>query len=209
MSAYRLSNLGRYVSLAFCFLSLSQDIVTAQCGVERWPLKILTDSLKNKIKWNEKTSTVSEQGKLGRPFKVVHGKESGWLNSTRHNTESYTYSITGILTHTGRSADKDYHLVLRDLKNSATMICEIPDPDNCSEVQKSAKAGSFRRARQMIDKKFGKPPGSIKKLAKADTVVIHGVGFWDKRDHGTGHAKNGRELHPVFKIDTVIPSPGQ
>jgi hypothetical protein len=170
----------------------------SQCGSDRWAIKTLTDPAASSIDWTEHTTTVSAQGRLGRPF------TAGWLNQPRHSTEKKTYAITGKLIKYGEEGDNDYHLVLRDLNTSETIIAEIPDPANCTEVGATTKASQYAAARAQIDALFGAPPrNAFRSIPRAQqrAITIHGVGFFDKRNHGTGHAKNGREIHPVYEVE--------
>lgn len=191
----------KIVMRVIILLTLLVGVASAQCGKERWDVKTLTDTGAHSVNFTEKHSSVSALSRLGRPI------IKKWPHAPRGTSERYSYEVTGIVTYLGcecgAKGDKDYHIVLKDPSTGEHMVCEIPNPDDCSEVGASSKASKYRSARKRVEDLFGPVPKSITKLPKSkqQEVTFHGVGFWEKKNHGTGHSKNGRELHPVFKVD--------
>ena len=96
----------------------------------------------------------------------------------------------------GKEGDNDFHLVLTDGGDS--MIIEIPSPDDCSEI--TSHQNQYRSARNEAETLFGKITGTGIHPVNPKRVLVIGYGFFDKRGHGDGHAINGREIHPVLKL---------
>jgi hypothetical protein len=78
------------------------------------------------------------------------------------------------------------------------MVAEIPDPA-CKEIASTKLAPKYAIARDALRKIYGEPSGI--KPVKPMKIVIWGVGFWEEKNHGMGHSKNGREIHPVVGIN--------
>ncbi len=167
--------------LALCFVNAN-----AQCvGKERWDVKSLKD---NKVSTTAKASrtTIHEQCAITRP-------SGDWLSLPRQSSESTLYQMSGKIIAFGAESDSDFHCVLSDGKE--TMICECPKP----ECANSKFATMFVTVRKWLVAHIGKPH-AIKRLAKPIPCTITGYGFFDKVSHGFGHAKNGREVHPILSI---------
>src|ERR1051325_7281672 len=107
------------LSLAL-FLNLNLTM-GAQCGTERWSVKILEDSEAGAINFSPVTSTVHKQLAFTKP--PYHE------NNPRDMTEKKVYKINCVLIQYMREKDSDWHLVVKDLTTNEKMVVEIPDLD--------------------------------------------------------------------------------
>ena len=158
-------------------------------GKERWAIKTLVDKADVHVAVFL-PSTVEAQNEIDRPV----GK---WLSLPRQQDESYGIEVSGKIVEAGEEDDGDYHLVLQD--DGARMICEVPDPDLCPGNKYD---DAWRTVRALVDEQIGKPTRKVKHV-DGPRVTVDGLGFWDKPDHGEGHSKNGREIHPVIKMRLI------
>jgi hypothetical protein len=176
----------------FSFILIAPTLTrTDPCGLDRWSIKIVKDKDAKSINWKAVTTTVAEQIAIPRTIEK-------WKSAVRQDDESQLYKIRCELTMIGKEDDNDYHIVVRDPSTKQTMIIEIPDPA-CPEIKGTKLAKNYTQSRQFIDDNFGAPGKKIIAVTKK-TVTVWGLGFWDKSNHGTGHSKNGREIHPVVGI---------
>lgn len=157
---------------------------TAQCGVERWPVKIGIDPDAAKVDQGAvQRTTIADLAAMPKPVKPT-GRVAP--------TEFTVYEITATLDAYKREDDSDYHLALHDGSN--TMIAEIPAPV-C--VQAGPFESAISTARQAFDAHFQ----ATTKFKQANVqVTIRGVGFFDRVHRQRGVARNGIELHPVLSI---------
>jgi hypothetical protein len=95
-----------------------------------------------------------------------------------------------------RVGDGDIRLVIGDPRTGETMVVALPDP-NCAPASHSSKRARMEQARVIFIARCRFPPlGRFAPLH--GTATITGVGFYAEKRAGTGAAKNGIELHPVF-----------
>lgn len=183
--------------LFLVFLSTVAIPATADCGVERWPVKTGTDSdAPNMSRLVFPTSIPFLRGvPIVRPLPQANRIAP---------TELTIYSVTTTLTEIRLDADGDYHLVLSDASGN-TMIAEVPDPA-CTGT-----TSPFRQAivsvRTAIDSHITVTP-TFRRVNLA--VEVEGPGFFDFLEGQTGAAPNGIEIHPVTGISfspAVPPSP--
>jgi hypothetical protein len=160
----------------------------AQCGVERWPIKIGTDSQAPSISLSTYVSTtIYNMLSSARPASIPATTRL----SPRETTQ---YSVSGTLIQYKRETDSDYHLVIKD-SSGRTMIIEIPSP-NC--VGSGSPFGTrISSARAQFDSKLT-ATSTMKNVVAP--VTVHGIGFWDFLHGQTGVAPNGIEVHPVLSI---------
>lgn len=172
------------------------------CGVERWPVKTLSDADAASINFTPVAATVAQLRAL--PAQASHPQASRLAP-----TELTTFSVTAALVEFKLEADKDVHVVIADLDDPAqTMIVEFPDAADCSGAIGSAHAGEMEAARAALIAAFGQPSSSsFTHIAGAATFT--GVGFFDVLHGQTGVAPNGIELHPVigFALAGAAPPP--
>lgn len=180
----------RIKALFLCIVFVACDAY-AECGKERWPVKVGTDKDVAKVDTDVQHTTIFKLTQIGAPSNPAVKKD------TRYKpTEFQTFEITGQLTLIKREADDDYHIVVKDNKGR-TMIVESPDP-------KCGAEGRFQQeitdVRAKIDQFFGGPIVG-KKTPKNVYVTVTGVAFFDQIHGQTGVAPNGIELHPILDID--------
>lgn len=185
----------RLVAMAFLVLIAppSARVCSQTCGIERWDVKTLTDSLAFKVNFSDTViSSVRKQTMLQA---IAPGRHNRRMN----RVEMRFYRIKAWLVGMVLEKDRDYHLVLKDLSTDSTMVIEIPDPD-CAEVAATPWADQYRAARTWLVENIRKPTTKYKELPAPVKVVIHGVGFYDRLHGQHGMAWNGREIHPVMSI---------
>ena len=160
------------------------------CGKERWPVKVATDKMQDRVDPTPVPITIAKLRLIDAPINPNIRK-----NSRYAPTELTTYEVTATLTVVKSQKDEDYHLVIKDNKGR-TMIVESPSPD-CAEG--SVFLDEITSVRQAIDSELGGPIHGKKKLKRLVTVT--GVGFFDRIHDQEGVAPNGIELHPLLSID--------
>lgn len=165
-------------------------IGTASCGIERWPVKTLTDADAGKVKFTPvHTVTV---GYLGTLAHVPGGQ------SSRGPLETRAYAVSARLARVKRESDSDYHLVLTAAGKS--MIAEMPFSGcDAGALHRSQMTG----ARTALEGALGGPIGSSWHYTSVRVRVV-GVLFFDFAHRQTGHAANYVELHPVIAF-RVLP----
>lgn len=156
-------------------------------GVERWDVKVLTDSKAKTIDFNPVNTTVREM------VNIVTPKPSTTM--LRYvGIEDKTYKLTCKITIKKSEADEDYHLVLSD--GTDTFIGEIPNPV-CAAAATSAYVDYYIAARNFIDSHIIYANTSNVNLPD---VEVTGVGFIDFAHGQTGKAPNNIEFHPILDI---------
>ena len=181
------------ILVSLCFMVPSVRVAAQPCGIERWDVKTLTDSLVGRINFQDTiNSSVRKQTRLQAIKPSRH-------NRRMNRVEMKFYRVKAWLIGMVLEKDRDYHLVLKDLTTDSTMVIEIPDPD-CAEVAATPWAAQYREARNWISDHIRKPSTKYKELPAPVQVVVHGVGFYDRLHGQHGMAWNGRELHPVMSI---------
>lgn len=161
----------------------TRAVGSATCGVERWPVKTLTDADKGRVSFRVHTAKIAYLGSLP-------ANPGG--QSTRSPLEARTYAVTGTLVKVKRESDSDYHLVLT--AGGSSMIAEMPfvgcDVGARGRLRMTA-------ARRNLESVLGGPVGSSWVSANL-RVQVTGVLFFDFAHGQSGHARNYVELHPVI-----------
>jgi hypothetical protein len=115
--------LGRVVALAVALGAAGTPSARAadRCGVERWPVKTLTDSGASLVDFHARPTSVRRLRSLARP---TH------LDQRVAPVETTTYRVRVSLVSMKVEDDSDIHLVVADPRDrAATMIAEFPSPD--------------------------------------------------------------------------------
>src|SRR6267378_141393 len=160
----------------------------AQCGGERWSVKIGSDPDVTLVNLsNPVPTTLAALTSLSVPNPITDNKRA-------QPTETTLWVINATLKQYQKQADSDYHLLLIDGAGHQ-MIAEISSP-NCVAPGSPFAAG-VTRARAQFDAKFNVT--SALKTANVP-VQITGVGFFDYLAGQTGVAPNGIEIHPILDI---------
>ncbi len=167
---------------------LAQVDTTAQCGVERWSVKTLTDPRAGQVNLAPKSATVEELAALTAP-------DGFSRNAERLDLELQTYTVVATLVEFKQETDSDIHLVIVG-ESGQSMIAEIPEP-GCA--QGSPVQAQIARARAQFIDRFGQPSRTSWHQVNAP-VRVTGVLFFDVHHGQTGVAPNAVELHPVIAI---------
>ena len=116
-----------------------------RCGVERWPVKTLSDGDATSVDFTPVAATVAQLRALAAP--ASHPQASRLAP-----TELTTFAVTATVVEFKLEADKDVHVVIADLNDPAqTMIVEFPDAADCSGAVGSAHRGEME-ARGRVDR---------------------------------------------------------
>jgi hypothetical protein len=168
---------------------------TAECGVERWPVKTLTDTRAARVNFAPVDSTVIDLRSL-QPPNISRSAQ-------RQAGEFTTYRLSVRLRSFKIESDSDIHLVVADTRDATkTMIVELPNA-GCTRTAGSKSRQLMASARRALLRSCGSPSsGSFHPLTA--TATITGVAFFDVLHGQRGVAPNGIELHPLlhFKART-------
>jgi|HubBroStandDraft_6_1064221.scaffolds.fasta_scaffold17089_4 hypothetical protein len=167
----------------------------AHCGVERWPVKTLTDPAGESIAATSPTlGTIATLVAATPPTR----KELLGAASSRFAQEKVVYRVPALVMGDKQEGDSDFHIVLAAPSDPrTTLIGEIPS-GGCVAAKRAA---FFTGLRAQFAKDFGKPAqGKLRRLAQPVTACVTGVGFFDFLHGQDGVAPNGFELHPVLSI---------
>jgi hypothetical protein len=162
-------------------LAAHGQAVVGQCGYQRWPVKILADEDRTKVNFEPVDTTVAKLAAI-----PIH--EIPYPQDRRIQPEELrVYRVRGRLLGVYLEKDRDLHLVIADLERpEVTMIAEIPAPE-CAG--RGGHEEDYRTARALA---LSAPHDGV--------IELVGVGFFDFLHDQRGHARNGIELHPVFRV---------
>jgi hypothetical protein len=161
----------------------TRTIRGAACGVERWPVKTLSDPGARRVDFAVHPATVRYLGSL---------RASPGGQDTRSPLESRVFGVQARLVSVKREADSDYHLVVSD--GGGTMIAEMPFTGCTSGAQHRY---AMATARAELERAVGGPVGDSW-IHPYLRVRVVGVLFFDFPHGQSGHARNYAELHPVI-----------
>lgn len=157
------------------------------CGVERWPVKTLSDSDAAKVNYAPVRTTVPKLTGIPAPTTLPQSARVA-------PTEETTYRLQRtILQQSKLEGDGDIHLVLKSTITGENMIAEIPNPGCVSDP---AAAARIKVARDAFTALYSQPTSSWQHENRH--VTLTGVGFFDFPHGQTGVARNAIELHPVL-----------
>jgi hypothetical protein len=180
-----------YKLLSLAFLLKLNTATYAQCGTERWPVKILQDAEAGSITFTPITSTVQKQLAFTKP--TYHN------DNPRDATEKKVYKINCILIMYRAETDKDWHLIIQDRATNKQMVAEIPDP-GCVDMS-NTHFSKLIVSRNRLKAKVGPVTGTYRAAPSGTKLQIIGVGFFDKDNHPIGF--KGREIHPVLELKVL------
>jgi hypothetical protein len=160
----------------------TRTIRGATCGVERWPVKTLSDPGARLVRFAVRPATVRYLGSL---------RANPGGQDTRGPLESRVFGVQARLVGVKREADSDYHLVLSE--GGATMIAEMPFVGCTSGAQHRY---AMTTARAELERAVGVQVGESW-IRPSLRVRVVGVLFFDFPHGQSGHARNYAELHPV------------
>ena len=166
-------------------------VVRATCGVERWPVKTLTDAKASLVKRTPKTTSVRALTRFAPPPALRSRPRISGVETTVWRVR---VPLRGMKTET----DGDIHLVIAQPQDPGlTMIVEFP-ADSCDAGAPIWARTAMHQARAAIVASCGPATGSFKPLSGVATIT--GVGFFDVLHGQTGVAQNGIELHPALSF---------
>jgi hypothetical protein len=170
---------------------IDQATATAvKCGVERWPVKTLSDP---------DAKHVSKRAVPGTVDKLAHLPVAVGIGGIRGvKTELMRVRVSAKLDGVKEEADGDFHLVIKDPVTGMKMIAEFPN-QGCTHGASATLQAKMEAARVALVKACGMTPNSGYHRLKGD-VTVTGVPFFDFLHRQTGHAPNGIELHPVLRF---------
>jgi len=161
------------------------------CGAWRWGVKTLTDPGAGQVDLTPRQRQVDALRALPAPAML-----SGALGRTA--AERVTYAVRARLLYVKEEADSDFHVVIADPRNGATMIAEIPD-SACA--QGSRVRARIAGARAAFIRRFGMPSTThFARIPGSPLATVTGVLFFDEIHGQKGVAPNGVELHPVIDL---------
>jgi hypothetical protein len=168
----------------------------AQCGRERWAVKVAADPAAARINTVPRDTTIAQLDAFPstNPDNPDQPRDSG--------VESQVWRLTANLDAVKQEADSDFHLALSDGQGH-TMIAEIPNAPACTEPPitgvVSVLEPQIEQARNAFIQEFG-VPSSQSFTPINHQVTLTGVGFFDVLHGQRNVAPNGVELHPVLSI---------
>jgi hypothetical protein len=178
--------------LLFVIILLSPIFLHAQCGSERWNVKVLNDADTSLINWVPVISTVEDQNRLP--------KERIKPATLRLNSEMIVYQIEGYITFFKKEPDQDIHLIF--VGQDSSMVIEIPSLD-CPEVKGTSRALIFAKAVKWVSDNLGRATERFKAVSPPRHVVVTGPSFQDFSHGQRGAGANQREIHPVLSISLL------
>jgi hypothetical protein len=123
------------------------------CGVERWPVKTLSDPREKLVNYKPHDSSIGRLRKKPRPHVGPNTKRIKGVETTN-------YRVAARLVEMKVEDDRDIHLVVSvPSAPSKTMIVEFPDT-TCNGASGSPKRGKMASARSAIIAACGQPSSS-------------------------------------------------
>ncbi len=169
------------VALA-ALISAPLSAQTTQCGVERWPVKILADSDSGRVDLVARDTTIAGLIAIPRPAGPFPQR------ARVAPDELTTWRVRAILWEVRIEPDGDLHLVLASPDDTQVrMIAEVPNPD-CALTSRHAPV-------------YAQVRSDLRRLGRRALVWVTGVAFFDRPHGQRGAAANNIELHPVLKIE--------
>lgn len=174
-------------------------------GVERWPVKTVTDEDQDKVNQTVEQTTIERLWLLRRPDDMPLKKRAKKYQSRRaEGPETTIWQIECRIIQHKWEDDGDFHVVVSSLTTGRTMIVESPqdglDVNGEPFVDPSSPfKEQIEEARVKLRERLQPTPSFHSANVQAR---ITGLGFFDI-DHGqTGIAKtNAIELHPVIDVE--------
>jgi hypothetical protein len=161
----------------------------ATCGVERWPVKTISDRDAARVNLNPVITSVSTLVGLPAPNPPPVAR--------LRPVEFTTYTVTASVVEAKLEHDSDIHLVIATPGHpTQTMIVEFPDAPACTPGTARPLVTRMHNARAAFVARFGMPGPTLTRLS--GSAQITGVGFFDRIHGQAGVAPNGIELHPVL-----------
>jgi hypothetical protein len=183
-------------SLVVLALLLSAVSLHAQCGGERWPVKVAADPDAGLIVTTRMPASIATLRSFPSLRPLPQDRRLGPIETT-------IYSVTATLTEYKLDDDGDYSLILSD-DVGRTMVAAIPSP-TC--LTGSRFASEIVAARTAFEARFHATSEYQRAMVP---IEIRGVGFFDFLHGQRGMAPYGLALHPVIYLSfypIVTPPP--
>jgi hypothetical protein len=163
------------------------------CGVERWPVKTLSDADATRVDLSRVQQTTI------RALNERTVRCSGLPSGRTFAEEFEVYEVTGRVTFVRLEDDRDYHVALADpVDSSSSIVTEVADVA-CQGAIRSPHRGALETARNgFISLLGGKSPSTL----VGAMVRVRGVGFYDFNHGQRGRSRSCLELHPILEIST-------
>jgi hypothetical protein len=163
------------------------------CGVERWPVKTLSDLDALRVSFAAEATTVEALNQYAPHC------EGGPDTGRTFPQEFRTFEVVARVTLVRREDDRDYHIVLSDPETASTMVAEVKDL-SCAGAAQSPFSGTFSAAQgEFTALRAGRSDRDLEGML----VRVRGVGFFDFDHRQTGRSRNCMELHPILAIGEV------
>ena len=164
------------------------------CGVERWPVKTLSDADATRVDLTRVQQTTI-RALNERPTHC-----SGLPNARTFAEEFQVFEVVGRVTFVRLEDDRDYHIAVADPSDSSfTIVTEVADIA-CQGAINSPHRGALESARNaFISMLGGRSPSSL----IGATVRLRGMGFYDFNHGQNGRSRTCMEIHPVTSIAWV------
>jgi len=171
---------------------LSPTPAPLTCGVERWPVKTLSDADALRVNFAPLSSSVAILSNL--PEHCGGGPD----NARAYAEELQVFEVVGRIIVARAEDDRDFHVAIADpIDPGATMVTEVADP-GCSGATASPFAPHLQAARFSFDAfRAGRNLTSL----SGELVRVRGVGFYDFNHGQTGRSRSCIELHPILAIE--------
>jgi hypothetical protein len=171
---------------------LSPTPAPLTCGVERWPVKTLSDTDALRVNFAPVSSSVAILSSL-----LPHCGD-GPDKARAYSEEFQVFEVVGRITGVRAEDDRDFHVAIADPSDaSATMVTEVADP-GCSGASASPFGQQLQAARAGFDTlRAGRSLSAL----PGELVRVRGVGFYDFNHGQTGRSRSCIELHPVLSIE--------
>lgn len=164
------------------------------CGIERWPVKTLSDPSATSVDMSvAPTTTIAALNQF-----TAHC--SGIPSLRTYPEEFKTFEVTGRILVVRSEDDHDYHIALQDLNDpSVTIVTEIADP-SCEGSVTSPFRQLLGQTRNAFNAIIG---GRALSAMVGETLKVRGVGFYDFNHGQTGRSQSCLEIHPVISVERV------
>jgi len=178
----------RRTAVLGCAAVLVAEVLFGQCGVERWPVKVATDSDASLVNatFLFSATLLNVRGYIApRPLPQANRVVP---------IETTVYSVNATLTQFELAPDGDVRLAIID-EAGHTILASLPSP---SCIAGSAFAQQITAARAAFDARF--KATSVPQRVSLP-IEISGIGFFNFLSGEAYAAPNGFELHPVLSVN--------
>jgi len=174
-------------ALALLLFIVHPRVLLAACGVDRWPVKTVTDAHASQVRTSVVPTTIEALRALPAPRPLPQ-------NGRVTPVETTIYSVSTTIVAYRLTPESDIHIVLAD-ETGRTVIARIPA---VACAQGSRFLSEIAAARADFDRKYQATEAFTE---VRQPVEIQGLGFFDFFQGQRGIAPNAIAVHPVTRID--------